>query len=77
MPLCSFSPLLSGFLFYKGVTGFNGAPHLPPCLLPRAHCRVLPPFPPPLLAGFLFYKGVTGFNEAAELQDKIDGYLDK
>ena len=28
------------------------------------------------MAGFLFYKGVTGANEAAELQDKLDGYID-
>jgi hypothetical protein len=27
-------------------------------------------------AGFLFYKGVQGANEAAELQDKMDGYID-
>jgi hypothetical protein len=28
------------------------------------------------MSGFLFYKGVSGANEAAELQDKLDGYID-
>lgn len=28
------------------------------------------------MAGFLFFKGVEGANKAAELQDKLDGYMD-
>jgi hypothetical protein len=28
------------------------------------------------VAGFLFYKGVSGANAAAEMQDKLDGYMD-